>query len=344
MRSLSPLFSGPVARLSTAGALAGMAALLAGCESLRGHRSDAAAAPARSDAPYVLVLGTAQDGGLPQIGCREPACRAARSDPRRRRYVASLLVADPRSGKRWLIDATPDLPEQVELAAGHPVSRPEPLADGPRPPLFEGVFLTHAHTGHYTGLVHLGREAYGAQGLPVFGSRRMVQVLEQNAPWSLMVQSGAIEPVVLRQGEPLDLAPGLSIEALPVPHRDELSDTLAFVVRGPSRSLLYLPDIDKWERWTRGVETVLAGVDVALVDGTFFADGEVPGRDLAEIPHPFVVESLERFGPLPRAERAKLRFTHLNHTNPAADPDGAAARRIRAAGMGVARDGDVLPL
>lgn len=342
MRTLSRHSHGRAARSFRGGALPALA-LLAGCAA-SGPVPGGAARAAPADEPYVLVLGTAQDGGLPQIGCRGPACRAAHADPARRRYVASLLIADPRSGRRWLIDATPDLPEQVELAAGHPPGRPEPAANGPRPPLFEGIFLTHAHGGHYTGLVHLGREAYDAHDLPVLGSRRMIQMLEQNAPWSLMVESGALQPVVLRQGEPYELAPGLTVEALPVPHRDELTDTMAFVVRGPRRSLLYLPDIDKWERWTRGVETVLAGVDVALVDGTFYADGEVPGRDLAEIPHPFIVESLERFGTLPRAERAKLLFTHLNHTNPAADPHGEAARRIRAAGMGVARDGQVMLL
>ena len=52
--------------------------------------------------PYLLVLGTAQDGGIPQIAAHLPEDEAARRDASRRRLVASLLIADPASGKRWL--------------------------------------------------------------------------------------------------------------------------------------------------------------------------------------------------------------------------------------------------
>lgn len=293
------------------------------------------------DGPHVVVLGTAQDGGLPQVGCNEDRCVRARRDPARRRLVASLLVCDPRSGSRWLIDATPDLREQVELARDRPASRG---SEGPRPPLFEGVFLTHAHVGHYAGLIHLGREAYGSKGLAVFGTQRMRDFLEANGPWSLLAQGGFIRLVALVPGEPIALAPDLSITPFLVPHRDEFSDTVGFVIAGPERKLVYIPDIDKWERWDRRIEDVVAAVDAALLDGTFFADGEIPGRAMSEIPHPFVVESLERFAPLPAAERAKIVFTHLNHTNPAADRRGSAERRVRKAGMAIARDGMIVPL
>jgi len=295
-------------------------------------------------APYVLVLGTAQDGGLPQIGCEQELCRAAREESGRRRLVTSLLLVDPRSGERWLFDATPDLPEQVERMRGHPVTRPVPDPAGPRPPLFEGVFLTHAHMGHYAGLHFLGPEAYGARELPVYGSPRMLAYLRTNGPWDLLVSAGTLRPVELPPGGTVQLADDLAVHAIAVPHREEFSDTLAFVIEGPSRSLLYLPDIDKWERWNTPIEDVIAGVDFALLDASFFAPGEIPGRNLADIPHPFVVESLARFAPLPEGERAKIRFTHLNHTNPAVDPDGAAAARIHAAGMRVAADNERLSL
>jgi len=293
------------------------------------------------DGPYVLVLGTAQDAGLPQVGCDQAPCRAARADPGRRRYVTSLLLADPRTGQRYLFDATPDLREQVELCRGHPAGRTLP---GPRPPLFEGVFLTHAHMGHYGGLLQLGPEAYGVRDLAVYGTPRMARYLTDNGPWSLLVETGAIRLEVLEPGATVQLAEDLSVTALRVPHREEFTDTVAFVIRGPARSVLYLPDIDKWERWDTPVEDVLASVDVALLDAAFFDTDEVPGRDLAEIPHPFVIESLERFRSLPASERAKVHFTHLNHTNPAADPESAAAGRVRAAGMAVAREGDVFEL
>jgi len=314
------------------GPLAAMTTLLAACTSV--------GEPGPSG-PYALVLGTAQDAGLPHVGCERECCAAARRDPARRRMAASVLIVDPRTGGRWLLDATPDLPEQVELARGHGASHP---GDAGRPALFDGIFLTHAHIGHYTGLMYLGREAWGGATVPVYGSQRMTRFLSENGPWDLLGRLGHVRFETLAPDRPLALAQDLTITALPVPHRGEYTDTLAFVVRGPGRSLLYLPDIDKWERWERRVEDVLVGVDVALLDGSFHAEGEIPGRSMAEIPHPFLVESLARFAPLSAAERAKVRFLHLNHTNPAADPQSAAARAVRAAGMAIAREGDVIGL
>lgn len=292
------------------------------------------------DGPYVVVLGTAQDGGLPQIGCRQDCCNRARAMLTERRLATSLLVVDPRSKRRWLVDAGPDLREQVERARNRP---PRGVPAG-RPPLFDGVFLTHAHIGHYVGLAHLGREAYGAQGQRVWATAAMAEFLSSNGPWDQLVELGhiALEPLV--PDEPVALAADLFITPFLVPHRHEYSDTVGFRIEGPERSLLFIPDIDKWERWDRSIEAEVADVDYALLDGTFFADGEIPGRAMADIPHPFIRETLGRFRGYPAAERAKVRFIHLNHTNPAAMPVGEARREIMAAGMAVAREGEVIGL
>jgi pyrroloquinoline quinone biosynthesis protein B len=193
--------------------------------------------------------------------------------------------------------------------------------------------------GHVAGLLQLGREAYAARGLTVHGSERMVGWLEGNLPWSLLVADGVLLPRVLAPGGTVALTDALSVTALAVPHRDELTDTLAYLVRGPERTLLYLPDVDAWEAWDRPLDELLAVGDVALVDGTFFADGELPGRSLAAIPHPFVSDTLSRLAGQPAALRAKVLFTHLNHSNPAADPASEAAARVAEAGMAVAQDG-----
>ena len=149
---------------------------------------------------------------------------------------------------------------------------------------------------------------------------------------------------MLQPGETLTLADDLSVTAIQVPHRDEFSDTVAFLIRGPRRAVLYLPDIDKWEKWDRPLEAVLSEVDVALLDGTFYGPAELPGRDMSRVPHPFIVETLERIAPLPREEREKVIFTHLNHSNPAADPESDAAAAVRAAGAAVLDDGDRIAL
>lgn len=288
------------------------------------------------DGPYVLVLGTAQDGGIPQIGCAESACERAREVRGARRFVASLLLVDPGAGERFLVDATPDLAEQLELARGLPAGR---AMEGPRPALVDGIVLTHAHWGHYAGLAQLGREVYGARGVRVFATARMGEFLRTNGPWSLLVHSAAIELERLRPEQPLKLGETLSVRPIRVPHREEFSDVLAFMIEGPTRKLLYVPDTDRWERWGASIEELVGESDVALLDGTFFAQDEVPGRSMAEIPHPCISASLERFARLPASERAKILFTHLNHTNPAADSSSDAARAIRAAGMDVAREG-----
>ena len=294
--------------------------------------------------PYVLVLGTAQDAGLPQIGCRQERCLTAGRDASRRRLVSSLMLCDPRTSNRWLFDASPDLREQIANAADHPPGRGVAATAGPRPPLFEGIFLSHAHIGHYTGLMFLGRESYGAKRVPTWATARMGGFLRDNDPWGQLVRLQQIELRELKPDVSVALEPDIGVVALTVPHRDELSDTVAFVLSGPTRKLLYLPDIDKWDRWERRIEEAIAAVDVALLDGTFFADGEIPGRAMSEIPHPFIVESIARFAALPESERDKIWFTHLNHSNPAADQGGKAAEQVRAAGMHMATDMQIFAL
>lgn len=296
--------------------------------------------------PYVLVLGTAQDGGQPQVGCACERCENARQVPSKRRLVTSLLLADPTTGQRFLFDASPDLIEQVEAAKGHPSSRVAVAPPGGgRPLLFDGIFLTHGHMGHYSGLLHLGREAYGSRGQALYGTARMGGFLGQNDPWKQSLAAGTFVFHELAPGQQVKLSSELRVHAIPVPHRDEYTDTVAFMIESDRARLLYLPDIDKWEKWEAGkIEELLATVDFALVDGTFYQDGEIPGRAMSEIPHPFIAESMARFESLAASEKAKVIFTHFNHTNPASDPKSSAAKSIRQAGFQIAMDGMLFEL
>jgi pyrroloquinoline quinone biosynthesis protein B len=202
------------------------------------------------------------------------------------------------------------------------------------------VFLTHAHMGHYTGLMHLGREAMGARDVPVWAMPRMRGFLATSGPWSQLVSLHNIELRSLAADSTVQLGDSLRVTPFLVPHRDEFSETVGFRLEGPRGSIVWLPDIDKWERWDRRIEDVLAGATAAYLDGTFFDAAELPGRDMREIPHPFIVESLARFASLPASERSRIRFIHLNHTNRAAVRGTAERRRVEAAGLRVAHEGE----
>ena len=279
------------------------------------------------------VLGTVQDGGLPHLGCAKACCVAARQDPSLRRRVACLGLSVAPAGPCILVDATPDLPSQAaELRATAGLSAP------PGRPV-DAILLTHAHMGHYTGLVHLGREAAAADALPVHATPRMCAFLTANGPWRRLVEWGHIRLEPLEPGRRRSLAPGLEVEALSAPHRDEDSDTVGFVFHGPARSLLYLPDTDAWRRWDPPVTALIGRVGIALIDGTFFDGGEVTWRDPSEIPHPTISESMDLLGEAASSGGCRIFFTHLNHSNPALARGSEAAGEIVRRGFAVASEG-----
>jgi len=291
--------------------------------------------PSADDGPYLVVLGIAQDGGVPQAGYDDDPAWA---DPDLRRLVVSLGLVDPVGGRRWMFEATPDFREQL-----HRLNRLEPKRSVPVP---DGIFLTHAHIGHYVGLMFLGHESLGASGVPVQAMPRMTEFLRSNGPWSQLVAYGNIELRPLRADSTVDLGSGLEVTPFLVPHRQEFAEVVGFRIDGPERSALFVPDIDSWEELDEAgirIEDLIASVDVAYLDATFYANGEIPGRDMTGFPHPFISRSMARFSSLPAAERDKIRFIHLNHTNPALR-EGKELRAIEARGFHVAKEGEVFPL
>jgi pyrroloquinoline quinone biosynthesis protein B len=282
-----------------------------------------------------VVLGSIQDGGLPQAGCYTERCDRARSEPY---YVSSLCVTEPASGSSFLVDATPDIVRQFDLIPGDAFRR---RAAKRRP--FDGILLTHAHIGHYLGLALLGREALAIEPTPCYCSARMAEFLATNGPWSLMVQEGRLDLRVLEPDRPTRLAEDLEVTPLPVPHRDEYSDTFGFVFRGGRRSLLFLPDIDRWDLWDRRIEDVVSTVDVSMLDATFYSAAEVGGRSQEQIPHPLITDTVRRLGPAVEAGRTVV-LTHLNNSNPVLDEGSAERTRVLQAGFRVARAGQSYPL
>ena len=291
-----------------------------------------AAAPAGKT--WLYVLGIAQDAGYPQTGCYLPHCMAPREDPSLRRLATSIALVDEGSASKYLFEATPDINEQLYRL--HRVAPDEHYMLG-------GVFLTHAHIGHYTGLMQFGHEAMGARGIEVYAMPRMRAFLSRNGPWSQLVDYGNI---VLRPAETgrVELAPGVSVSAFVVPHRDEFSETVGYRIHGPGKSALFVPDIDKWSEWHEDIRDLVREVDYALLDATFYADGEIPGRDMSEVPHPFVAESMALFESLSDEEKKRIIFIHMNHTNPLLR-DGSPERRVvNDAGFRVAFEGMRLEL
>ncbi len=273
-----------------------------------------------------LLLGTAQDAGVPQAGCPCDRCLRTHADPTQRRLAVALGLVDHSSRQCWLIDATPDFRKQLhQLQYSGDDDAPYPLA---------GILLTHAHIGHYTGLIHLSREAWSPRDLPLYASRRMGDFLRANAPWSQLIDQRNVELHTLAPGQPLALGAHLRVTPLLVPHRGEWSDTFAFLVQGPQRTLFYCPDIDSWSTWDRDLSALLNEVDVALLDGCFFSADELPGRNIEEIPHPLVTETVSRVAGC----RSEVCFIHLNHTNPLHE-EGPARDWLRTRGLSVGTRG-----
>ncbi len=282
-----------------------------------------------SVSPYIVVLGVGQDAGVPQMGCGSPFCRAAWADPELRQTVSSIALIDPETRGRWIFDATPDLPEQFEFLKRTSRDRSNDIT---------GIFLTHAHIGHYTGLMYLGRESMSSKGVPVYAMPRMKQMLEQNAPWSQLISLKNIAISSLDDSVRVKLNDRLSVTPFTVPHRDEFSETVGFRIESGSKSLIFIPDIDKWQKWSTPLEDLVRSTDYLLLDGTFFSDGEID-RPMSEVPHPFVSETMDTLRMMPRDERSKIYFIHFNHSNPLVQGNKRKLREVRQKGFRVATRG-----
>ncbi len=266
----------------------------------------------------LVVLGSGQDGGSPQLGS---------SGFRGPERTASSVALTTSEGLALLFDASPDLRTQYQCL---------PVRTGSAGP-FDAVFITHAHTGHYTGLVHFGKEAAAASGIPLFAPDSVISYLEANQPWATLLTDGNLDAIPLDDGTAT--VDGISVEAIPVPHRAEFSSTVAYSVSvGGEPWVLYLPDIDSWDLWPDAEEQIERH-EVCLLDAAFASVDELPNRDLTEIPHPLVADTIARFGHLTGSRRLVL--THINHTNEVADPSSPTALRASAAGFLVAHDGMV---
>jgi pyrroloquinoline quinone biosynthesis protein B len=284
----------------------------------------------KDNSPYVVVLGVAQDGGAPHAACEKTCCINKWNNPNLHNKVSSIGIVDPVSNEVWMIDATPDFAEQLHFLTSNNIRE------------LKGIFLTHAHIGHYTGLMHLGREVMGAKSTVVNVMPKMESFLRNNGPWSQLVDLKNISLSRLIDSKKVYLNTRLSITPFKVPHRDEFSETVGYRIEGPSKSLVFIPDIDKWNKWQTDIIDIVENSDYSLLDGTFYDINELPGRDMSQIPHPFIVETMKIFKNSDKKD--SIFFIHLNHTNPALDNSSNEFQNIIDSGFNITQRGNKLNL
>ncbi len=286
---------------------------------------------APTDKPYLVILGVAQDAGYPQAG-QIQEWKLIKNGKAKAGFATSIGLVDPISKERWLFEATPSFGIQLDKMDEFSTTENYP---------YDGIFLTHAHIGHYAGLMHLGREAMGTSGVPVYAMPGMKSFLMNNGPWSQLVNLNNIEIRDLQNRTSVQLNERLKVTPIQVPHRDEFSETVGYLIESDNTSVLFIPDIDKWDRWEDSILEWIEKVDMAFLDASFYQNGEIQGRDMSEIPHPFVEESMALFNSLSDKDKAKVYFIHFNHTNPLLFPRTEESKAVKAAGYKIAVQGQI---
>ena len=301
--------------------------LLNGCQKIepRAYKAD-------QSVVEVKILGTLQDGGMPHLGCKKDCCKEFFEKGYSNKRVVSLGVSDNKEKRNYLIEASPDISVQLNDLVHDKLET------------LNGIFITHAHIGHYSGLINLGREVAHTSKIPLYLMPKMTDFILSNGPWDQLIELKNIELKKIFNEIEEKLTENLTIIPLKVPHRDEYSETVGFKIIGPNKTALFIPDIDKWGKWDKSIRELITQVDYAFIDGTFYDANEINNRDISEIPHPFIVESLELFKSLDALNKKKVYFIHLNHTNPAINKESKAYKAIYSKGYNVAELGRVFSL
>jgi len=284
----------------------------------------------------LIFLGTIQDGGSPHIGCKKDCCKDLFLNPDNTRKVVSIGIIDPENKKTYLFEATPDLPLQMKLLKNYTSYSQKETPDA--------IFITHAHIGHYTGLMYLGKEAMNAKNIPVYVMPRMKAFLLNNGPWRQLVANENMTLQELQNNQEIKLTSNLKVTPFLVPHRDEFSETVGFIIEGPHKKVMFIPDIDKWAKWNKNIVEEIPKFDYVIIDGTFYDGEEINSRNISEIPHPFIVESMVAFKNLSSSDKRKIYFIHFNHTNPVLKKDSKQAKIVITNGFKIAQINEIIGL
>jgi len=279
---------------------------------------------------YIVVLGIAQDAGYPQINCEKEYCAEAWENSSLQKKPACLAIVDPSTKEQWIVDATPEIKNQLyqlkKISGSNKIS---------------GILLTHAHIGHYTGLMYLGKEALNTHKIPVLAMPKMKLFIEKNAPWSQLNDLKNIKLVELNNNLKIHLSNKISISPFLVPHRNEFSETVGYNININNKSIIYVPDIDSWKNLDFSIHDVIKKCDYAFIDGTFYDQNEL-GRDMKEIPHPTIKDSINLFNSLSEKDKEKIHFIHFNHTNPVISNEKFGKQNVLDKGFNLAYEGQII--
>lgn len=284
----------------------------------------------------IIILGTIQDAGSPQIACNKKCCANLYQTPDDNRKIISLGLFDSKNNKTYLFEATPDIATQMKTITNYKQQGTKETVDG--------IFLTHAHIGHYTGLMFLGKEAMDAKNVPVYVMPKMKDFLINNGPWNQLITRQNVKLFEIENEKGVQLSESIKVTPVLVPHRDEYSETVGYKIKGPNKSALFIPDIDKWDKWDKNIINEIKQVDYAFLDATFYSGKEINNRDISQIPHPFIIESIEKFKALSSTEKNKIIFIHFNHTNPVINPNSKESKLVIQQGFRIGKMNDVFEL
>ncbi|MFB6245596.1 MAG: MBL fold metallo-hydrolase [Candidatus Nanohaloarchaea archaeon] len=259
----------------------------------------------------VEVLGSAQDGGTPHLGCDCEFCERTREDPTIHGLISSIMIEKSEGSGRYLVEATPNIMMQIGSK------------------YVDGLFVPHARLGTLGGIEFFGEEGMDADNLAVYCNPDVKHHLMNNDPYRRLIDRGNISTMDFCDGDSEQIGDG-SIKALTMDHPHLGHDTTAYRIRGSERTLFYLPDINDW---TPAIKREIEDADLAIIDGTFWSRDEIDRYD--EVPHPTVQDSMEEFSDL----ETEIYFTHLNHTNPLLLKDSEEREEVESRGFGVAERG-----
>lgn len=275
----------------------------------------------------IQILGTAQDGGIPQLGCNCSNCKLAHNDESYARLVASIAIIG--NSNTILVDTTPDIVKQLNNLRNYKA----PSSKNP----IDGVIITHLHLGHYIGLLQFGTEAAATKELAVYTTEEVKEFITTNKPFKYLKERKQISLCRLTLNNEISFNE-FSICPFEVPHRNEDGNTIGIEIKNDKTdsTLLYISDTDSL---TNEIIQKINSAEKVVFDGTFYSEDELPRQK--DVPHPPMMTTATILG---YQDPKKFYFTHLNHSNPAVNSRSQEAKALEKMNYGIAFDNMVLTL